>query len=169
MRFMSIYCSGALMSAEINGATTSPHCRRSQSAAAALILRKRECENHAAINQRDSVQTAPTKHAPCGPINLIAKQIRDGDPKQAGKNQQVSKDRYKQTACLVTQEGRVEQWLRSQQTKNSKSAHGKKFSYETQYEPVADGQRNEQGTPERGEFPHLNGSEQPERPGKTNG
>lgn len=98
-----------------------------------LILREGESENDAAVNQGDHVQTAPTKDAPRAPINLIAQQIRDGDPEQASQNQQISEDCYEQTACLVTQESCIEQWLRSQQAKNSKSTHGKEFSNETQY------------------------------------
>ena len=40
-----------------------------------LILRKREPENHAAVNQRDRMQTAPAKNTARAPINLIAKDV----------------------------------------------------------------------------------------------
>src|SRR5436190_19716888 len=134
-----------------------------------LVVGKRECENHAAVNQRDNMQTAPAKRAPRGPIDLITQDIRNGDPKETGKNQQISKYSYKQTACLVAKKSCVEQRLRGQQTKNSQSAHGEEFSNKTQHKSVADWQGNEQGTPKCGEFTHLDGSEQPEGPDKTNG
>src|SRR5207245_11186614 len=56
-----------------------------------LIVGKRECENHAAVNQRDSMQRAPAKRAPRGPIDYITQHVRDGDPKETCKNQQISK------------------------------------------------------------------------------
>jgi len=129
----------------------------------------RECENRAAVNQRDSMQTAPAKRATRGPIDLITQHVRDRDPEETGKNQEISEHSYEQAACLVAKKGRVEQWLRGQQTKNSKSAHGEEFSNKTQRESVADGQCNEQGTPKRGKFTHLDGREKPERPDKANG
>ena len=115
------------------------------------------------------MQTAPAKRAPRGPIDLITQEVRNGDPKETGNNQQISKYSYEQTACLVPKKRCVEQWLRSQQTKNSKSAHGEEFSNKTQHKSVANGQCNEQGTPKRGEFTHLDGREKPERPDKANG
>src|SRR5215470_2205236 len=66
-----------------------------------LVMPKRERENHAAVDQRDCVQKAPAKGAPCAPVNLIAQHIWDGDPEQTGQNQQISEYRYEQTAWLV--------------------------------------------------------------------
>src|SRR5262249_11511998 len=45
-----------------------------------LILRKREPENHAAVNQRDRMETAPAKNTASAPINLIAKNVRNRHP-----------------------------------------------------------------------------------------
>ena len=59
-----------------------------------LILREGERENHAAIDKSDSIQTAPAKNTSRGPIDLIAKDVRDRDPKQTGNNQQISENRY---------------------------------------------------------------------------
>src|ERR1700730_5899543 len=115
------------------------------------------------------MQTAPAKRAPRAPIDLITQHVRNGHPKETGKNQQISKHSYEQPACLVAKKGRVEQGLRSQQTKNSKSAHGEEFSNKTKHKSVADGQGNEQGTPKCGEVTHLDGREQAKGPDKTNG
>src|SRR5437763_15188522 len=45
-----------------------------------LVLRKREPENHAAVNQRKSVKTVPAKNTASGPINLVAKDVRNRHP-----------------------------------------------------------------------------------------
>src|SRR5882724_202503 len=134
-----------------------------------LILRKRERENHTAIDQGDSVQTAPAKDATRAPVDLIAKDIRDRDPKQPGSNQQISEHRYQQSARFVAQKGCIEQRLRRKQTQNSKGAYREKFVHETQHEHVTDWQCNEQWAPETGEFAHLNRSDQPKRPSETDG
>ena len=68
----------------------------------ALVLRKREPENYAAVSQHDSVQEAPAKNTASAPINLIAKDVRNRHPEQARDNQQVSKDRHEQAARFVT-------------------------------------------------------------------
>src|SRR4029450_4933799 len=104
-------------STETNGDATSPRCRRSQTAVTALVMGKCECENHAAVNQRDNMQTAPTKDASCAPINLIAQQIRNSHPEQASENEQISEYRYEETASLGAQEGGVEQGLSGEQRK----------------------------------------------------
>src|SRR5205823_6594382 len=57
-----------------------------ETAATDLVLRKREPENHAAVNQHDSMQTAPAKNTASGPINLIAKNVRNRHPEQARDN-----------------------------------------------------------------------------------
>ncbi len=44
------------------------------------ILRKGKRENHAAVNQRDGMQTAPAKRASRGPIDLITQHVGDGHP-----------------------------------------------------------------------------------------
>src|SRR4029077_14079445 len=60
-----------------------------------LILRKRELENYTTVNQRDCMETAPAKNTASAPTNLIAKDVRDRDPEQAGDDKQVGKDRHK--------------------------------------------------------------------------
>src|ERR1041385_2640203 len=45
------------------------------------ILREREGENHAAVNERKSMQTAPAKNCSRAPVDLIAQHVRDCDPK----------------------------------------------------------------------------------------
>jgi hypothetical protein len=57
-----------------------------------LILRKREFENHAAVNQHNGMQKAPAENAASAPIDLVAKDVRNCHPEQARDNQQVSKD-----------------------------------------------------------------------------
>jgi len=47
---------------------------------AVSILPECEGENHTAIDQGQSMQTAPAKNAPCTPVDLIAKDVRDCDP-----------------------------------------------------------------------------------------
>ena len=59
-----------------------------------LILRQGERQDYAAINERDRMQTAPAKNAACAPVNLIAQDIGDRDPKQTGNNQRISEPRY---------------------------------------------------------------------------
>src|SRR2546430_17294526 len=103
-----------------------------------LILSKREPENHTAIDQGDSVQTAPAKNAARAPVDLIAKNIGDRDPKQPGNNQQISEHRYEQPAGFVAQQGGIKQRLRRAPTKNSKRAYCEKFVDETQDEHVTD-------------------------------
>src|SRR5215472_18423427 len=49
-----------------------------------LILRKREGENHAAVNERNGMQTAPAKNCSRAPVDLIAKHVGDCDTKQSG-------------------------------------------------------------------------------------
>src|SRR6516225_6534402 len=70
-------------------------CWRTRRRTTFLILRKREGENHAAVNERNSMQTAPAKNCSRAPVDLIAKHVRDCDPKQSGNNQQISECRYK--------------------------------------------------------------------------
>src|SRR3954464_1650818 len=45
-----------------------------------LVLREREPENYAAVNQHDGMQEAPAKNAASAPINLIAKDVRNRYP-----------------------------------------------------------------------------------------
>ena len=52
-----------------------------------LISRQRECENHAAINERDCMQETPAENAARAPVDFIAKQVRDRNPKQTGNDQ----------------------------------------------------------------------------------
>ena len=126
MRFIA-HCSDGSWSAE-----TMIECLRRDRRSLRLILRKREPENHATVNQRDSVQTPPAKNAARAPINLIAKDVRNCDPEQTGDNQQVSKHCYEQAARFVTQKGRIKQRFGREQTKNSKSAYREKFVHEKQ-------------------------------------
>src|SRR6266487_1296832 len=112
------------------------------------VSRKRKCENHAAIDERKSVQETPAEDAPRAPVNLIAKHIRDRNPKQSRDDQHISEHRNEQPARFVAQKGCIEQWFRGQQAKNSKRAHGEKFVNETKGEDVNDRQRNEQRPPE---------------------
>ena len=65
-----------------------------------LIPRTRDCENHATIDERNRVQEAPAENAPRAPVNLIAKHVRDRNPKQSGHNQQISK--YRNESRLVS-------------------------------------------------------------------
>src|SRR5439155_18763125 len=113
-----------------------------------LISRKSERENHTAVDERDSMQTAPAENAARAPVDLIAKNIGDCDPEQAGDDQHVGEHCYEQPACFVTQKGRIEQRFGGQQAKNSKRANCEKFIDETQGEPVTDRQGNEERSPE---------------------
>ena len=134
-----------------------------------LVLRKREPENHAAVNQHDSVQAAPAKNTASAPINLIAKDVRNRHPEQAGDNQQVSKHRHEQAARFVAQKGRVKQRFGHEQTENPESAYREEFIHEKQREHVTDWQSNQERTTEAGEFTHLDGGDQPEGPSQANG
>jgi hypothetical protein len=133
-----------------------------------LIPRKRECQNHATVDQAENVQKAPTKDASCAPINLIAQYIWDRHPEQAGQNQQISEHRYEQAAWLMPQKGCVQQWFRCEQAKNAKSAYREEFSDKSQHKSVANRQCNKQRAPERGKLTHLNCGEEPKSPDKTN-
>jgi hypothetical protein len=115
------------------------------------------------------MQTAPAKNTTSAPINLIPKNVRNCDPKQAGDNQQVSKHRYKQTAGFVAQKGRIKQRFGGEQTENPESAYREEFIHEKQREYVTDWQSKQERTTEAGEFTHLDGGEQPERPSQANG
>src|SRR5438876_12105631 len=98
-----------------------------ETAATYLVLCKRESENHAAVNQRDSMQTAPAEDTASAPINLVAKDVRNRHPEQARDNQQVSKHRYEQAARFVTQKGRVKQRFGREQTENPECAYREEF------------------------------------------
>jgi len=49
-----------------------------------LVLRKRELENYAAVKQRYRMQAPPAESTARAPINVIAKDVWDRDPEQAG-------------------------------------------------------------------------------------
>src|SRR5215472_17119313 len=117
--------------------------RRSETAATDLILRKRELENHAAINQGHRMQTAPAKNTASAPINLIPKDVRNRYPEQAGDNQQVSKHCHEQAARFIAQKGRVEKRFGREQTQNPESAYREEFIHEKQREHVTEWQRNQ--------------------------
>src|SRR5207342_917306 len=134
-----------------------------------LVLRKREPENYAAVNQHEGVQAAPAKNAASAPINLIAKDVRNRHPEQAGDNQQVSKHRHEQPARFVTQKSGVKKRFGHKQTQNPKSAYREEFVHEKQREYVTDWQSNQERTTEAGEFTHLDGGDQPEGPSQANG
>ena len=101
-------------------------------------MRKREPENHASVNQRDSMQAAPAKNTASAPIYLIAKDVRNRHPEQAGDDQQVSKHRHEQAARFVAQKGRIKQRFGSEQTENPESAYREEFIHEKQREYVTD-------------------------------
>src|SRR5436853_5453628 len=61
------------------------------------ILRKRQRENDAAINQRERIQAPPASRTSRAPANLVAKNVRDGDPKQSGNYEQIRKHSYCQS------------------------------------------------------------------------
>ena len=84
-----------------------------------LVLRKRESEDHATIDQYENVETSPSKDAARNPIDLVAKDIWNGDPEQTGDNQKVRKHCHEQAARFVTQKGRIQQRFGREQTKNS--------------------------------------------------
>ena len=153
------------MSAEIKA--MSP--RRLDIAPTDLVLRKREPENYAAVNQHEGVQAAPAKNAASAPINLVAKDVRNRHPEQTGDNQQVSKHRHEQAARFVTQKGGVKKRFGHKQTENPKSAYREEFIHEKQREHVTDWQSNQERTTEAGEFTHLDGGDQPEGPSQANG
>src|SRR6266496_1351204 len=71
-----LYCSGAMSAETIVSHGLGGHRPPLQF----LILPEREGKNHTAIDQGESMQTAPAKNAPCTPVDLIAKDVRDCDP-----------------------------------------------------------------------------------------
>src|SRR5438477_11242428 len=97
MRFI-LYCShgpvGRLTAESKNKFAFTGH-RPVATAKRSLILHKGEGEDHAAVNERGSMQTAPAKDCSRAPVNLIAKHVRDRDPKQSGNDQQISEYSYK--------------------------------------------------------------------------
>jgi hypothetical protein len=134
-----------------------------------LVLRKREPENYAAVNQRDNMQTAPAKNTASAPINLVAKDVRNRYPEQAGDEQQVSKHRHEQAARFVAQKSRIKQRFGGEQTENPESAYRNEFIHEKQREHITDWQSNQERTTEAGKFTHLDGGDQPEGPSQANG
>src|ERR1044071_3859515 len=114
------------------------------------------------------MHATPAKGAPCNPINLIAKDVRNRHPEQTRDNQQVSKNRYEQATRFAAQKGRIKERLRSEQTENPESTYREEFIHEKQREYVTDWQNKQERTAEAGEFAHLNGGDQPEGPGQAN-
>src|SRR5262249_9314284 len=72
-----------------------------------LVLRERELQNHTPVDQGDKVQTTPAKSTASAPINLIAKDVRNRYPEQAGNDKQIGKHRHEQAAHLIAQKGRI--------------------------------------------------------------
>src|SRR6186713_913531 len=112
--------------------------RRSQTAATALVLRKREPENYAAVKQGNGVQTAPAKNTASAPVNLIAKDVRNSHPEQTCDYQQISKHGHEQTARFVPQKGGIKQWFGYEQTEYPESAYRQELIHEKQREHVTD-------------------------------
>src|SRR6266849_3630483 len=95
-----------------------------------LVTRECEGENCRAVKQHDRMHEATTDHTARTPIDLITQQVGHCYPKKSGDDQQVSENRDKQSARLVTKETCLEKRFSGEQTKNAESANREKFGDE---------------------------------------